>query len=117
MQLLFTIDELQLVIDIFEQHSRQLMNEIAHTESSEFKHKLQNRQLFLDELENKLIRHELQLSVDELDVLSTELEQCDRELLLEAARTNHRDLKHSLQDRERLLQGVRDKVVEACAMA
>ena len=95
MQLHFTIDELQLVIDIFEQHSRQLLNEIARTENSQFKHTLLNKQRFLDELENKLIRKELQLSVDELDVLAAELAQCDRELLVENTRTDHRYLKHS----------------------
>jgi hypothetical protein len=116
MQLLLTVDELQVTVDVLEQRSRELMSEIARTERADFKYRLQNRQHFLDELENKLIRRDLQLSADELDVLATELSQCDRALILECAKTSHRDFRDSLMQREHLLLRVRDKVTEACAM-
>ena len=117
MQLLLTLDELQLTVDVLEQRNAELRNEIVKTEHSEFKHRLQNEQQFLDELENKLIRRELDLDSDELDVLAEELKHCDRALIEECVRTNHRDFRKALEQRQEMLQRVRDKVTEACAMA
>jgi hypothetical protein len=117
MQLRLSPAELQLTVDLLEQRSRELVQELARTERSDFKARLQNEQRFLDELENRLIRKDLQLSADELDVLATELSQCDRALIEECVKTNHRDFKESVEVRQEVLQRVRDKVVEACAMA
>jgi hypothetical protein len=117
MQLLLTLDELQLVLDVLEQRSSELRNEIARTDRRDFKHKLSDEWQVLDEVENKLIRKEFQLGADELDALAAELGQYDHALMAECARTDRRDYRHSLKNKLELLQRVRDKITEACAMA
>lgn len=117
MQLQFTSDELQLTVDLLEQRDHELRNEIVHTDHNDLKFRLNNEEKLLEELEDKLIGKNLQLSIDELDLLSSELSRCDRALIAEAARSTHLEFKRSLQEKETLLQHVRDKVIEACAMA
>lgn len=115
MQLLLNPEELQATVGVLDQRSRELMSEIVRTERRDFRYRLQNRQRILDALETKLMKRE-QLSADELDVLGAELSQCDRALIMECANTSRRGFRDSLKQRERLLQRVRDKVTEACAM-
>lgn len=100
MQLHFTPEELQVAVDVLEQLDRELRSELARAQAGDLKRRLDNEEHQLDELEGKLIRHDLGLSIDELDLLSTELSRC-----------------HSNAGQELLLQSVRDKVTEACAMA
>ncbi len=100
MQLQFTPDELQVTVDVLEQLDRELRNQVPKVQDSDSKRRLENEEHQLDELEGKLIQRDLRLSIDELDLLATELSRC-----------------HSFPEKEKLLQSVRDKVTEACAMA
>lgn len=116
MQLLFTPEEFQVLADILEQYDRDLRDEIVGTENSAFKHSLEKKQQLLEELENRVIRKQLELSTDELDLLGEVLAHSDRELLMEIARTDHREFRHALQKKEGVVRQIHDKVVEVCAM-
>lgn len=117
MQLQLLLEERQLIIDVVERRNCQLKGELARTGRREYEKALKAEQQYLEDIETKLVRNLLEFSADELDTLAAELGQYERELLFEIARTESRDLRRSLQHKERTLQRVRDKVTEACAMA
>ncbi len=100
MQLQFSPDELQVMVDALEELDCELRRQVAQAQDDDSKWRLRNEEHQLDELEGKLIRRDLRLSIDELDLLATELGRC-----------------HSIPQKEMLLESVRDKVTEACAMA
>lgn len=116
MQLHFTTDEFQLLADVLMQRDRGLREEIARTDSRDFKRGLQQQLQLLNELEDKILGRDLQLGADELDFLAEVTNRSERELIGEIARTDHRELRNTLQRRAELLAQVRDKVTEACAM-
>jgi hypothetical protein len=90
MQLLFTLDELRLLADVLEQYLQEPPQE---------------NQKAIEDLLEKVFTRRLQFAADELDLLAG--------LLLE--RTHEHP--ETGADKRKLLQGVLDKVTEACAMA
>lgn len=50
MELTLTAEEQHLLLNILEQHHRQLFNEIAHTDSREFREGLRMKERLLDAL-------------------------------------------------------------------
>jgi DNA-nicking Smr family endonuclease len=116
MQLQFSSDEFHLLTDVLEQRDRELKNEISRTANDDFKHRLEKLQRLVDDVEQKLARGEPELRADELDLLGEVVDQCERGLTAEIARTEDREFRHLLQQREELLRPVHDKVVELCEM-
>lgn len=116
MDLQFTSDEFQLLTDVLEQRDRELRHEIVRTDNDEVRHRLETVQRLLDEVEHKLVRREPELTADELDLLGEIVDQCQRGLTAEIARTEDRESRRVLLNREELLRPVHDKVVELCEM-
>ncbi len=54
MELRLSNEELELLVNILEQHHRELLNEIAHTDSREFKQGLRSNEKLLDGLLGRL---------------------------------------------------------------
>jgi hypothetical protein len=50
MELTFTDEEQDFLLNILEQHHRELLNEIAHTDSRDFKQGLRRNEKLLDSL-------------------------------------------------------------------
>lgn len=54
MKLPLNNEEQEFLLTLLEQHHRQLLNEIAHTDRREFKHALRRNEEFLDSLLSRL---------------------------------------------------------------
>ncbi len=54
MELTLSDEELELLVSILEQHHRELLNEIAHTDSREFRQGLRGNEKLLDGLLGRL---------------------------------------------------------------
>jgi hypothetical protein len=110
-------DEVQELADLLAGDDRELIHEIARTEHGDFKHGLQHREDVLIGLRGKLTRNEVDFSGPELDFLRDVLEHHERILYAEISRTDHREFKHSLQQKlDRIVQ-LRKKIAELCAAA
>ncbi len=116
MQLHFSTDEFQVLADAMLHRDRELREQIVHADQREFQRKLQQQQQTLDELEDRILRKDLELGTDELDFLLEVIEHCERELIAEIARTDAREFRNALQRKADALARIHDKVAEACAM-
>jgi hypothetical protein len=116
MTLQFTNEELQLMVELLEEQLRSLDSEIAHTERRVYRSILEQQEKQLDQLENKVIAHDLSFATDELECLLDFLTAKSRELRNEIARTDNREYKQILRNRQEILEHTEDKVTEACCM-
>ncbi len=106
MQLLLTLDELRIV-------ARALEKCLAHShdDSSSGKRETANRLL------DKVINHDMRLSVDELEDLAEILRTCKTEMKSRIAAEHDQNARDLLQKQQTDLEHAADKVIEACAMA
>jgi hypothetical protein len=117
MQVEFTPNELQVLTEILARHNRDLVHEIARTDDREFKHMLQEKLELLTRLQNQIVWGELQLSTEKSEVLAEVLDQCERALYFEIARTDDREFKHMLQKNLESLECAHHKITGASAAA
>ncbi|PSH03668.1 MAG: hypothetical protein CXZ00_10815 [Acidobacteria bacterium] len=117
MQVQFTADELQVLADVLAQHNRELTHEIARTDDRKFKIMLLKKLDVLTQLENQLVQGDVELSSEESDDLVEMLNQSERALYFEIARTDDRDFKHILQKKLERLECAHHKLVEPRAVA
>ena len=113
MQVQFTPSELEVLTEVLARHNRELTHEIARTDARGFKHMLQEKLDLLGRLQNQLVWGELQLSTETNDVLAEVLDQSERALYFEIARTDDRDFKHKLQENLAQLEGAHNKIARA----
>ena len=116
MTLQFTNEELQLIVELLEERLRALDMEIAHTERKVYRSILEQQEKQLDQLEDKVIAHDLSFAADELEGLLDFLTVKSRELRNEISRTENREYKQMLRGRQEILEHAEDKVTEACCM-
>ncbi len=102
MQLLFTLDEIKLLIEVLEQRS-----DGGHADE---------RDIIDDALDELISRHP-QFAADQLDQLAAIITDVDRELRDRLAAATDPAVKAALQNRRHALARIRDKIQEACAMA
>jgi hypothetical protein len=118
MKVLFSPEEVEEMVEILTGDDRELILEIARTKHhAEFKHDLQHREDFLAKVEDKLMRKESDFSAEELDTLRDILEHHERALYGEISRAEHREFKHTLQEKLDRIILLRKKVTELCAAA
>jgi hypothetical protein len=117
MKVQFTPNEVKILNDTLARHNQELTHEIAHTDHREFKHILKERLNLLTSLQSQLVWGELQFTQEESDVLNEAIDQSERALYFEIARTDDRDFKHMLRDNLQLLEGAHCKITGARAAA
>ncbi len=117
MQLNFSSDEYAILAEALAHRDREFREEITRTDNRDFRRALRLRQEALDELENKIVRKDVDFQAGELDLLAEVIDHCDRELTTEIIRTDRRDFRDTLRRRAELLGHVRDKVFGARAVA
>jgi hypothetical protein len=113
----FSPEELQVLAEILERRSRELINEIARTDHAAFKHELQYIAKLLDAIGAKVLQEKLRFTGSELDLFAEVIEHSDRDLLAEIARTDHRAFKQMLTRKQALVASARSKLSEAAATA
>ena len=109
-------DELQLLVDLCEVRLRGLDDEIAHTERRNARITLEQEEKIVQEVEDKIMRHDLAFSSDELEFLLDFLGDRTQKLRMEISHTDNRDYKQMLRARQEVLERVYDKVTEVCCM-
>jgi len=117
MQIQFSANELQLLADTLVRHMSELRHEIARTDDREFKQMLLQKLEILTCLQSQLVAGEVQLCTEKDGVLAEVLDQTERALYFEIARTDDREFKHMLQENLECLEGVHCKLTEARAAA
>ncbi len=115
MQVQFTPKELEVLTEVLARHNRELTHEISRTDTRGFKHILQEKLDVLGRLQNQLVWGELQLSTEIGDVLAEVLDQSERALYFEIARTDDREFKHTLQENLERLESAHSKITRAAA--
>ena len=117
MQFQFSPNELQLLTDTLIRNTNELRYEIARTDDREFKHMLLQKLDVLTCLQGQLVTGELQLSTEKVGVLAEVLDQSERALYFEIARTDDRKFKHMLQENLECLERAHCKLTGAHAVA
>ena len=115
MQFVLNAEELQLLVEILEHWDGDLTTEIAQTENSEMKSKLEKKRQLLQELENSLMAGDLRFSVDEFELLSQVVSRGEMGLMAEMSQVDRKKEARPIS-RQIALRRIRDKVSEACAM-
>jgi len=115
MQVQFTPKELEVLTEVLARHNRELTHEISRTDTRGVKHILQEKLDVLGRLQNQLVWGELQLSTEISDVLAEVLDQSERALYFEIARTDDREFKHGLQENLERLESAHSKISRAAA--
>jgi phage terminase Nu1 subunit (DNA packaging protein) len=113
----FTPGEQQLLIETLAQHAREMLHGIARANHREFKRMLQLKMERTTRMQLRIAAGEFQLEDDESDLLREALEQGERALCFEIARTDGRKFKHMLQRKLDMLLGVRSKLSAASKAA
>jgi acyl-CoA reductase-like NAD-dependent aldehyde dehydrogenase len=116
MQLRFTPDEFQMLVDIVEERDEELRAAMRRAADSEQQLTLAARHDQLQALEDKIIARDLQLMTDELELLGDVVDQAQRTRTAEWACTANRARKLVLQTEEEALKRIHDKIIETCAM-
>jgi hypothetical protein len=116
MMLHFSADELQLMVDFFEERLRGLDDEIAHTERRNARITLEQEEKMVQEVEDKIMRRDLAFTADELEFLLDFLGSRTQKLRSEIYHTDGREYKQMLLNRLETLERMHDKVTEACCM-
>ncbi len=104
MQLLLTLDELQVLADVLELQTEQPACDPV---------KLPELEALLD----RVIARKLQFCSDELDTLADVIGEGVRQIRARMASVEDLALKRSLESKRDILQRIADKITEACAMA
>lgn len=112
----FSADELQLMVDFFEEQLRGLDDEIAHTERRNARITLEQEEKMVQEVEDKIMRRDLAFTADELEFLLDFLGSRTQKLRSEIYHTDGREYKQVLLNRLETLERMHDKVTEACCM-
>lgn len=105
MQLLFTFDEIRLLVELLEQRSEQKGADFV------------GEQQFIEDALDQLISRHPQFDADQLDQLAELIGNIDRDVRARLARDDQPETKAALQTKRDALGRIRDKVQEACAMA
>jgi phosphoglycerate-specific signal transduction histidine kinase len=117
MQLQFTIQELNLLAEMLDQRDTDLSNQISHVADGAAKETLQRKHSTSLALLDRVIAMRIQFATDELDDLADVLSELNDVLRTKIAQTPEGTLRNDLLQKKSLLQAMRDKVSEACAMA
>lgn len=112
----FLPDELQLMVDFFEERLRGLDDEIAHTERRNARITLEQEEKMVQEVEDKIMRRDLAFTADELEFLLDFLGSRAQKMRTEVYHTDAREYKQMLLNRLEILERMHDKVTEACCM-
>jgi len=116
MILQFTPEELQMMVDLFEERLRGLDDEIAHTDRRNTRVVLEQQEKMLQEVEDKVMRHDVAFTADELEFLLDYIGERVQKLRMEIYRTDAREFKQVLRTRQEVLERIHDKITEACCM-
>jgi len=118
MQLHFTKEEMALLADVLDERDTGLRKQIAQAESGPAQQVLERKRAMGNALLDKVIGRQLQLAVDELENLCDILAEINDDLRTRIAQADNGSAsKRQLEQKKSLLQSVRDKATEACAMA
>lgn len=109
----FSPIELQLLTETLVRHTNELLHEIARTDDREFKRMLLQKLDTLTCLQSQLIEEEVQLSMEDCGVLDEVLDQSERSLYFEIARTDDREFRHMLQQSLERMESAHCKLTEA----
>lgn len=109
-------EELQLLVDLFEDRLRGLDDEIARTDRRNARITLEQEEKMVQEVEDKVMRRDLTFTTDELEFLLDFLGSRTQKLRAEIYHTDAREYKQMLRARQQVLERVHDKVTEACCM-
>ena len=109
-------EELQLLVDLFEDRLRGLDDEIARTDRRNARITLEQEEKTVQEVEDKVMRRDLTFTTDELEFLLDFLGSRAQKLRTEIYHTDSREYKQMLRVRQQVLERIHDKVTEACCM-
>ncbi len=116
MQLRLTIDELLLLDDVLQESVREFRGRAAQANSPDAQRRFGQDQAIVEGLSAKVGVRDLAFSVDEFDGLADLLKMWDRRIGEQIALSDDAKAKSILEQRMTALRGLRDKVIEACAM-
>ncbi len=117
MQILFSVNELQLLADTLVQRTSELRHEIARTDDRQFRQMLLKKLETLTLLQSQLVPGEVQLSTETGGALAEVLDKAEHALYFEIARTDDREFKHMLKKNLEGLECAHSKLTEAHAAA
>jgi hypothetical protein len=109
-------EELQLLVDLFEERLRGLDYEIARTDRRNARITLEQEEKIVQQVEDKVMRRDLTFTADELEFLMDFLGNRAQKLRVEISHTDNRAYKQMLRQRQEVLERTQDKVTEACCM-
>jgi hypothetical protein len=115
MQVYFTMDEMKLLVDIIEGCDRRLRDEMnEHPEQATIAKKKRD---CCARLLDRMVARDFAFGFDELEDMAEMLTSCRASLCGEISRTDNPQVRAELQERQKRLEHILDKVTEACAMA
>ena len=107
-------EELQLLVDLFEDRLSGLDDEIARTDCRNARITLEQEEKMVQEVEDKVMQRDLTFTTDELEFLLDFLGIRAQKLRTEIYHTDSREYKQMLRTRQQVLERVHDKVTEVC---
>jgi hypothetical protein len=116
MMLQLSPEELQLIVDLFEERLHGLEVEIARTERRNARITLEQEEKMVQEVEDRVMRRDLAFSADELEFLLDFVGSRAQQLRTELYHTDNREYRQNLRARLELLEHAHDRVTEACCM-